>query len=66
MTKRSDELDRTVVRWAYPEAGDISKIFPITQEQAFIHPSTGPTEQGLLHPELNVLLRWEDDGGQSV
>jgi hypothetical protein len=66
MTKRSDELDRTIVRWAHTEAIDISKNFPFTQEQAFIHPSTVPGEQELLHTELSVLLRWEDDGGRSI
>ena len=65
-TKRNDGWDRRTVKWEHPELRNLSKAFSRIKDQASIQTPTVAGEQGLIHIELIVLLRWEDDGGQTT
>ena len=63
---RNDRWDRKTVKWEHLDLRSTSKVFSPTMDQASIPIPTVPVEQGLIHTELSALLRWEDDGGQTI
>ena len=66
ITTRNDRWDRKTVKWEHLDLRSTSKVFSPTMDQASIQIATVPVEQGLIHIELSALLRWEDDGGQTI
>ena len=63
--KQNDGWSRKVVRWGHPELRSVSRSSSKKENQTSIKTSTVPGERELINAELNALLRWEDDGGQS-
>jgi hypothetical protein len=66
ITTRNDRWDRKTVKWEHLDLRSTSKVFSPTMDQASIQIPTVPAEQALIHTELITLLRWEDDGGQTI
>jgi hypothetical protein len=63
---RNDRWDRKTVKWENLDLRSTSDAFSPTMDQASIQMPMVPVEQGLTHTELSSLLRWEDDGGQTI
>ena len=66
ITTRNDRWDRKTVKWEHLDLRSTSKVFSPTMDQASIQIPTVSVEQALIHTELSTLLRWEDDGGQTI
>lgn len=64
--RRNDQLNRTSVSWLGLEIGHLNEIDSYPEDRMLIWALAVSSEPESGNSDLEALLRWEDDGGQTT